>query len=97
LSSLLTKKQDKNMNEDIEKQEDTEKHLLDKLPIGVSRSFAFGECVKVLHCFHGHEFEIGEVVCIVGKSDYDDAWLCRNAKGVEWYLHDEEGEVVNCG
>jgi hypothetical protein len=63
----------------------------------VSRSFAFGECVKVLHCFHGHEFEIGEIVCIVGKSDYDDAWLCRNAKGVEWYLHDEEGDVVNCG
>lgn len=63
----------------------------------VRRSFAFGECVKVLHCLHGHEFEIGEIVCIVGKSDYDDAWLCRNAKGVEWYLHDEEGEVVNCG
>jgi hypothetical protein len=34
LSSLLTKKQDKNMKEDIEKQEYTEKHLLDKLPIG---------------------------------------------------------------
>jgi hypothetical protein len=34
LSSLLTKKQDKNMNKDIEKEEDTEKHLLDKLPIG---------------------------------------------------------------
>jgi hypothetical protein len=62
----------------------------------VSRSFSFGECVKVLHCFHGHEFEIGEIVYIVGKSDYDDAWLCRNAKGAEWYLHDEEGEVVNC-
>lgn len=66
-----------------------------KLP--VSRSFAFGECIKVLHCFHGHEFEIGEIVCIIGKSDYDDAWLCRNAKGIEWYLHDEEGDVVNCG
>lgn len=66
-----------------------------KLPIG--RSFAFGECIKVLHCFHGHEFEIGEIVCIVGKSEYGNAWLCRNAKGVEWYLHDEEGEVVNCG
>jgi hypothetical protein len=35
LSSLLTKKQDKNMNENIEKQEDTEKHLLDKLNVGV--------------------------------------------------------------
>ena len=34
LSSLLTKKQDINMNEEIEKQEDTEKHLLNKLPIG---------------------------------------------------------------
>jgi len=33
LSSLLTKKQDKNMNEDVEKQEDAENHLLDKLPI----------------------------------------------------------------
>lgn len=60
------------------------------------RSFAFGKCVKVSHCFHGHEFEIGEIVHIIGKSDYDDAWLCRNVKGVEWYLHDEEGEVVDC-
>lgn len=34
LSSLLTKKQDKNMNEDIKKQEDIEKHLLEKLPTG---------------------------------------------------------------
>jgi hypothetical protein len=33
LSSLLTKKQDKNMKEDIEKQGDKEKHLPDKLPI----------------------------------------------------------------
>ena len=37
LSSLLTKKQDNNMNEEIEKQEDTEMHLLDKLPIGAVR------------------------------------------------------------
>jgi hypothetical protein len=35
LSSLLTNKQDKNMNENIEKQEHTEKHLLDKLNVGV--------------------------------------------------------------
>jgi hypothetical protein len=41
LSSLLTKKQDKNMNEDIKKQEDTEKHLLDKLPIGAVMRSAF--------------------------------------------------------
>lgn len=34
LSSLLTKKQDKNMNEDIENQEDIEKYIMDKLPIG---------------------------------------------------------------
>lgn len=34
LSSLLTKKQDKNMNEEHEKQQDIQKHLLDKLPIG---------------------------------------------------------------
>lgn len=33
LSSLLTKKQDKNMNEEPEKQQDIQKHLLDKLPI----------------------------------------------------------------
>jgi hypothetical protein len=40
LSSLLTKKQDKNMNEGIEKREDIEKHLMDKLPIGdVIKSF----------------------------------------------------------
>jgi len=62
-----------------------------------SRSFALGECVKVLHCFHGHEFEIGEIVCIIDKSDYNGAWLCRNEEGIAWYLHDEEGEVVNCG
>ena len=50
LSSLLTKKQDKNMNEELEKQQDAEKHLLDKLPIGdVSGSLTpFWESIKLL-------------------------------------------------
>jgi len=34
LSIFLTKKQDNNVNEEIEKQRDREKHLMDKLPIG---------------------------------------------------------------
>lgn len=34
LSSLLTKKQDKNMNEETERQQEIQKHLLDKLPMG---------------------------------------------------------------
>jgi hypothetical protein len=57
LSSLLTKKQDKNMNEDIEKQENTEKHLLDKLPIGdvISRfnsdTFIDNVCLSYRHDF----------------------------------------------
>jgi uncharacterized membrane protein len=40
LSSLLTKKQDINMKEENENQQDTDKHLLDKLSVGdVGRSF----------------------------------------------------------
>jgi hypothetical protein len=34
LSSLLTKKQDNKMNEEPEKKQDAEKHLLDKLSLG---------------------------------------------------------------
>lgn len=34
LSSLLTKKQDIDMSKSIDKQQDTEKHLQGKLPIG---------------------------------------------------------------
>jgi hypothetical protein len=34
LSSLLTKKQDKKMNEETEKQQDTENHLVSKLTVG---------------------------------------------------------------
>jgi hypothetical protein len=34
LSSLLTKKQDNKMNEEPEKKQDAEKHLLDKLSVG---------------------------------------------------------------
>lgn len=34
LSNFLTKKQDNSVNEEIEKQQDTEKHLMNKLPIG---------------------------------------------------------------
>jgi hypothetical protein len=59
--------------------------------------FAFGASVKVLHCFRGHEFEIGEIVSIVGKSAFKDSWLCRNTEGVEWYLHVQEGQVIACG
>jgi len=67
----------------------------------IVRGFSSGNIIKVAHCFHGHEFEIGEMVCIVGESDYDDGFICRNAKGVEWYLHDVEFEYVticpSCG
>lgn len=68
-------------------------HLLEH---GVIGSFSIGKCVKVLHCFHGHEFEIGEELYVIDKSEYDDAWLCQNAKGVKWYLNEEEGIVINC-
>jgi hypothetical protein len=59
-----------------------------------NRCFTDGDFVKVLHCFHGHEFEIGEVVCIVDRLNYSGMWLCRNEKGVEWYLNETECEVV---
>lgn len=62
----------------------------------VSGSLAIGKCVKVLHSFQGHEFEIGETVLVVSKSDFGNGWLCRNSNGVEWYLYDEECEIVNC-
>lgn len=60
-----------------------------------ANSYKIGKYVKVLHCFNGHEFEIGEVVCIIAKSNYDDrSFLCKNKKGAEWYLYKEECEVL---
>ena len=42
LSSLLTKKQDIDMSKSIDKQQDTEKHLQGKLPIGdVGQCFTY--------------------------------------------------------
>ena len=51
--------------------------------------------VKVLHCKAGHGFEIGELLYVIDKSEDEECWLCRNAKGLEWYLTEEEFIVVN--
>lgn len=57
----------------------------------VSKSFAVGVEVEITDCIKGHEFEIGEKVTIV---EYDDnMWICRNKKGIEWYINEDEGNV----
>jgi len=66
-------------------------YFLDNKP----KDFDIGKYVKVLSCFNGHEFEIGEIVCVILKSDFDNTWLCKNEEGVQWYLHEKEGEVIN--
>ena len=58
---------------------------------GVSKSFAVGVEVEITDCIKGHEFKIGEKVTIV---EYDDnMWICRNKKGIEWYINEEEANV----
>jgi hypothetical protein len=61
-----------------------------------TNTISVGDCVKVVHCFHGHEFEIGEIVCIVEAMWSFECWFCRNSKGVEWYMQCEEFDAVNC-
>lgn len=59
----------------------------------VSSTFAVGKKVKVEHCFHGHEFDIGEVVTIVEhEAGAATSWLCTNGK-VSWWLSESE---ANC-
>ena len=59
----------------------------------VSRTFAVGKKVKVEHCFHGHEFDIGEVVAIVEhEAGATTSWLCTNGKA-SWWLSESE---ANC-
>ena len=57
----------------------------------VSKSFAVGVEVEITDCIKGHEFYIGEKVTIV---EYDDnMWVCRNKKGIEWYINEDEANV----
>ena len=59
----------------------------------VSSTFAVGKKVKVEHCFHGHEFDIGEVVAIVEhEAGATTSWLCTNGKA-SWWLSESE---ANC-
>ena len=61
----------------------------------IQDKITIGSFVKVLYCTHGHEFEIGEIVSVVSKSYYNDDWLCRNEKGIEWYLCEEEFKMIS--
>lgn len=59
----------------------------------VSGSWSIGRKVEVTGCFHGHDFEIGEVVKIIEHEPRDTAsWLCTNGKD-NWWLSESEG---NC-
>lgn len=56
--------------------------------------FKIGMRIKITRCLHGHEFEIGEVVKIIGNEreyDLSLSWLCRNGHGIEWYISEQEG------
>ena len=56
-------------------------------------TFAVGKKLKVEHCFYGHEFNIGEVVTIIGHDGEDTtSWLCTNGKK-NWWLTDSEASV----
>jgi hypothetical protein len=57
----------------------------------VSKSFAVGVEVEITDRIKGHEFHMGEKVTIVGNEDY--MWICRNKKGVEWYINEDEANV----
>ena len=58
---------------------------------GVSKSFAVGVDVEITDCIKGHEFHIGEKVTIVENDD--NMWICRNKKGIEWYINEDEANV----
>lgn len=58
---------------------------------GVSKSFAVGVDVEITDCIKGHEFHIGEKVTIVERDD--NMWICRNKKGIEWYINEDEANV----
>lgn len=59
----------------------------------VSGSWAIGRKVEVNRCFHGHDFEIGEIVEIIEHEPRETAsWLCTNGKD-NWWLSESEG---NC-
>jgi len=57
----------------------------------VSKSFAVGVEVEITDCIKGHEFEIGEKVTIVEYNE--NWWICRNKKGIEWYINEDEANV----
>lgn len=61
---------------------------------GVSNCFSIGTKVQITKCINGHEFEIGEIVTIINRENDDNGevmWLCRSARGKEWYIDEEEG------
>lgn len=53
-----------------------------------------GMMAVVTDCLYGHEFEMGEIVQIIGRNPDDDFWIGRNSKGSQWFLQDEELKVV---
>ncbi len=64
--------------------------------LGIANCFRINANVIITECFYGHEFNIGEEVTIIDHSTFGNApWLCRDDQGVEWYICEEEGEVVN--
>ena len=66
----------------------------------MSMKFKIGQNVKVLHCYSGADFEIGDIVKIVGigfEAD-PDCYECvdaENLEGIHWYLYDDEVTPVS--
>lgn len=52
-----------------------------------------GSVVKVIHCFHGHEFKIGEKVTLLGRDV--ESWRAKNEGGEIWYMTENEFVVIN--
>lgn len=65
------------------------------LPLKTGGEFAVGKKVMICGQKHGHEFEIGQVVEIVG---YDEdarvlRWVCKNGEE-RWWISEDEATVL---
>lgn len=59
-------------------------------------AYKIGDKLEITCCIHGHEFSDGEEVVIIDEGvekiyPFNQArWLCRNTKGHEWFVSEEE-------
>ena len=59
--------------------------------------WAVGKLVKITKCLTGHEFQIGEEVRLL-KLVVEDGfrhWICVNLENDDWWITEDEAELID--